>query len=81
MVVAGVAEFRPSGRVQQIGISQIQPAHGDDELFSEAPKAWGSTPVFTPAVQGPGSGVATLFGTRPGDETDAELITALAAIR
>ncbi len=81
VVVAGVAEFRPSGRIQQIGISQIQPAHGDDELFSEAPRAWGSMPVFTPAVQGPGSGVATFFGTWPGDETDDELITALAAIR
>jgi hypothetical protein len=76
-----VAEFRPSGRVQQIGISQIQPAHADDELFSEAPRAWGSMPIFTPAVQAPGSGVATFFGTWPGDETDDELITALAAIR
>jgi hypothetical protein len=50
-------------------------------LSSEAPNAWGSMPVFTPAVQGPGSGFATFFGTWPGDETDAELITALAAIR
>jgi hypothetical protein len=81
VVVAGVAEFRPSGRIQQIAINQIQPAHGADELFSETPRAWGSMPVFTPAAQEPGSGVASFFGTWPGDETDDELITALAAIR
>jgi hypothetical protein len=81
VVVAGVAEFRPSGRIQQIAINQIQPAHGADELFSETPRAWGSMPVFTPAAQEPGSGVSTFFGTWPGEETDDELITALAAIR
>jgi hypothetical protein len=81
VVVAGVAEFRPSGRIQQIAINQIQPAHGADELFSETPRAWGSMPVFTPAAQEPGSGVSIFFGTWPGEETDDELITALAAIR
>lgn len=49
--------------------------------FRETPRAWGSMPVFTPAAQEPGSGVASFFGTWPGDETDDELITALAAIR
>ena len=81
VMVAGMGHYRPSGRVQQIAISQIHLATAEDELFSETPKAWGSTPLFASAIQEPGSGVANFFGTWPGEETDEDLTAALSAIR
>lgn len=81
VMVAGIGHYRPSGRVQQIAISQIHLAAAEDELFSEPPRAWGSTPIFAPAIQEPGSGVANFFGTWPGEESDEDLTAALSAIR
>lgn len=81
VTVAGIGHYRPSGRVQQIAISQIQLAAEEDELFSESPRAWGSSPLFLPGTQEPGSGVANFFGTWPGEESDDDIIAALAAIR
>jgi hypothetical protein len=81
VMVAGTGHYRPSGRVQQIAISQIHLAAAEDELFSEPPRAWGSTPLFVPAIQAPGSGVANFFGTWPGEESDEDLTAALSAIR
>lgn len=81
VMVAGTGHYRPSGRVQQIAISQIHLAAAEDELFSETPRAWGSTPLFTPDSHEPGSGVANFFGTWPGEESDEDLTAALSAIR
>lgn len=81
VMVAGIGHYRPSGRVQQIAISQIHLAAAEDELFSETPRAWGSTPLFAPAIQEPGSGVANFFGIWPGEESDEDLTAALSAIR
>ncbi|MFN9695052.1 MAG: hypothetical protein ACK550_14845 [Synechococcaceae cyanobacterium] len=81
VMVAGIGHYRPSGRVQQIAISQIHLAAAEDELFSETPRAWGSTPLFAPVSQETGSGVANFFGTWPGEESDEDLTAALSAIR
>jgi len=80
-MVAGIGHYRPSGRVQQIAISQIHLAAAEDELFSETPRAWGSTPLFSPVTREPGSSVANFFGTWPGEESDEDLTAALSAIR
>jgi hypothetical protein len=81
VTVAGTGHYRPSGRIQQIVVTQIHQAAMEDELFSETPQAWGSTPLLMPITHEPGSGIANFFGTWPGEETDEDLAAALSTIR
>jgi len=49
---------------------RLRPKTGDDE----------PRPVFEPVPQDATSGVAAIFGTWPGEETDAELLALLEEI-
>jgi hypothetical protein len=79
-VVSGVAKFRPSGSLLRVEAEGIEPA--DERQLS----LWGAMPepIFRQLderalhqPQGPRSGVSTIFGGLPGEETDEEIIEAL----
>ena len=59
----------------------LQRAELQDELFSSTPLPASRQPVFRSEPHDQQSGVASFIGIWPGDETDAELIEALRAIR
>lgn len=80
VVVSGMAQFRPSGKLLAIDVEHLAPARDGDAVFEAAPKAT-TRPVASLLPQDEASGVSAFFGTWPDDETDAELLDALAAIR
>jgi hypothetical protein len=80
VVVSGMAQFRPSGRLLVIDVEHLGPARDGDVVFESAPKAT-ARPVASLLPQDEASGVSAFFGTWPGDETDEELLDALEAIR
>ena len=77
VAIEGRAFSRPSGRVSIVDVDYLGPAreHGD-ELFERVPG-----PLPAPLLQDERSGVAAIFGTWPGDETDEELLAALERVR
>jgi hypothetical protein len=81
VVVSGMAHFRPSGRVSLIVAEHLAAASRGDELFAALPAAKPNRAVMLPLNQDEGSGVTSFFGTWPGEESEHELLGALAAIR
>lgn len=80
VVVSGVAQFRPSGKLLAIDVEYLGAAREGDSLFDAVPRAMPrQLAVLQP--QDELSGVASFFGTWPGDETDEDLLQALQAIR
>jgi len=80
VLVSGRAHFTTSGEVLTIEAEQIIIAKADDL------KVWGQlpTPLHRPfnlddfkVPQSPDSGMNTIYGTWPGDETDEEILSAL----
>lgn len=80
VVVSGMAQFRPSGRLLVIDVEHLGPARDGDVVFESAPKAT-ARPVASLLPQDEALGVSAFFGTWPGEETDEELLDALEAIR
>jgi hypothetical protein len=80
VVVSGMAQFRPSGKLLVIDVEHLGPARDGDVVFESAPKA-AARPVASLLPQDEGTGVSAFFGTWPGDESDEELLNALEAIR
>jgi hypothetical protein len=80
VVVSGMAQFRPSGKLLVIDVEHIEAARDGDALFESVPKAE-VRPVATLLSQDETSGVSGFFGTWPGGESDEELLGALEAIR
>ena len=70
VVVSGVAQFRPSGRLLVIDVESLQPARETDRIFATTPRARAPLSVATWVAQDSSSGVSALFGTWPGDEID-----------
>jgi hypothetical protein len=83
VVVAGLAQYRPSGRLLVIDAEHIGLATPGDALWeqSPAPRPVSSVPVAHLVSLDDSTGVAVLFGTWPGDECDEEFCAALAGIR
>jgi hypothetical protein len=81
ILVTGTAHYRPSGSIQHIAVDCLQRAESRDDLFAHTPLAPSRQPVFYSMPHDQQSGVASFIGTWPGDESDAELIEALQAIR
>jgi hypothetical protein len=79
VVVSGLAQFRPSGRLLVIDVEHLGPARDGDVLFERAPRA-AAKPVASLLPQDEATGVSAFFGTWPGDETDEELLSALEGI-
>jgi hypothetical protein len=80
VVVSGMAQFRPSGKLLVLDVEHLGPARDGDVVFESAPKA-AARPVASLLPQAEGTGVSAFFGTWPGDESDEELLDALEAIR
>jgi hypothetical protein len=80
VVVAGLAQFRPSGKLLVIDVEYLGPARAGDVVFESVPNAT-PKPVAPLLPQDETTGVSAFFGTWPGDETDKELLDALEAIR
>jgi hypothetical protein len=81
VVVSGMAQFRPSGKLLVIDVEHLGPARDGDVVFESAPKATAGRPSASLLPQDETSGVSAFFGTWPGDESDEELLDALEAIR
>jgi len=80
VVVSGVAQFRPSGKLLVIDVEHLGPAREGDAVFESTPKAGGRA-LASLRAQDEATGVSAFFGTWPGDESDEELLGALEAIR
>ncbi len=80
VVVSGMAQFLPSGKLLVIDVEHLGPARDGDVVFESAPKAT-ARPVASLLPQDEASGVSAFFGTWPRDETDEDLLDALEAIR
>ncbi len=81
VVVSGMAQFRPSGKLLVIDVEHLGPARDGDAVFESSPKATATRPAASLLPQDETSGVSAFFGTWPGDESDEELLDALEAIR
>lgn len=83
VVVSGLARFRPSRRIGLLEIEHLAPARHADAIWSASPPIpldAVSPPVVTLLSQDETSGVSAIFGTWPGDESDADLQAALASL-
>jgi hypothetical protein len=80
VVLSGMARYRPTGRVLMIDVEHISVARDADALFETLPVASESLVVAPSVPQDEASGVSTIFGTWPGEETEEELLEALEAI-
>lgn len=81
VVVSGMAQFRPSGKLLIIDVEHLGPARDGDAVFESAPKATVGRPAASVMPQDETSGVSAFFGTWPGEESDEELLDALKAVR
>lgn len=80
VVVSGAVKFRPSGRVLRLEAEQVRTAsERESAVLSQPPRA-ALLPLDERALhvsQGPRSGITTLMGAWPGDETEGQLEEAL----
>lgn len=82
VVIAGMARFRPSGRLLIMDIEHLGPAGAGDVIWEQIPtaRAGGTAPVAALLPQDESSGVNAFFGIWPGDESDEELLQTLEAL-
>ncbi len=80
VVVSGMARFRPSGRLLALDVEAIDLAREADAVFRRAPSARAQRPGILSAARADASTFADVYGTWPGDETDAALLDGLRAI-
>ena len=80
VVVSGIARFSPSGRVLLIDAEYLGEARPTDAVFSRVPDAGVWRQSLLMESQASGYGAASLFGTWPGEESDAELMASLEAL-
>lgn len=79
-VIGGIAYFRPAGSLLRVDVDAVMP--GSDlelALWSESPRplfARPDAPVFF-RLQGAQSGLESIIGAWPGDETDDEIFALL----
>lgn len=81
VVVSGLAQYRPSGRLLRVLVESIALAGPADSMFEVMPRARATLPVAVTEAQDEASGVSAFFGTWPGDESDDELLEALRRLR
>jgi hypothetical protein len=81
VTVLGKAIYRPSGSVLRLDVEQVLETTVGRGQFSQVPLSIERKPRVERRVQTSKIGVAAMFGTWPGDETDEELLAALAELR
>jgi hypothetical protein len=79
--VFGKAVYRPSGSLLRIDAQELVDSAEGKSAFGSIPAALSSKPRPDKRLQNTKAGVGAFFGTWPGDETDEELLAALAEIR
>jgi hypothetical protein len=82
-LVSGTVKFRPSGSVLRVEADNIEPASAEDiAVFSSAPRPFldNLDPHARRLPPGTGSGLAAVIGQWPGDETDEQVLAALAEL-
>jgi hypothetical protein len=78
ITIFGKAVYRPSGTLLRIDAQEILDTVEGRSAFSVVPPALTHRPKLDRKVQTAKNGVAAFFGSWPGDETDDELLAALA---
>jgi hypothetical protein len=81
ITVLGKAIYRPSGSLLRLDASEILESTEGREAFSAVPSPFSSPLRSERKYQTAKSGISAFFGIWPGEETDDELIAALAEIR
>jgi hypothetical protein len=81
VTVLGKAVYRPSGTLLRLDASEILPTSAGKSAFSEIPLPFTSPRRLERKLQSHKSGVSAFFGIWPGEETDDELMEALAELR
>jgi hypothetical protein len=81
VTILGKAVYRPSGSVLRLDVEMILDTTDGREHFSTVPLPFNRRTAPDRKAQSPRSGVSAIFGTWPGEETDEELIEALAELR
>ena len=81
ITVLGRAVYRPSGSLLRIDAQEILDTTEGKRAFSLVPKALGKEIRLERKAQTAATGVAALFGTWPGEETDRDLLAALRELR
>jgi hypothetical protein len=83
VLVHGRAIYRPSGRLLRLDAEALEDGNGAPDLWSRVPEPMLSRVVLEPQAGGPAAkkGVTAFFGTWPGDESEEELLEALAELR
>jgi hypothetical protein len=81
VTILGKAVYRPSGSLLRLDASEILATSAGRSAFSEIPLPFASPRRVERKLQSQKSGVSAFFGIWPGEETDAELMDALAGIR
>jgi hypothetical protein len=77
----GKAIYRPSGSLLRLDAQEILDSVEGRSAFSSVPPAFTHRQKQDRRFQTAKNGVAALFGSWPGDETDEELLAALAELR
>jgi len=81
ITVLGKAVYRPSGNLLRVDASEILSTVEGRRAFSKVPPALSSPRRPERRVQTPRTGVASFFGTWPGEENDRDLLRALEEVR
>lgn len=81
VTVLGKAIYRPSGTVLRLDVEAILNTTVGRDQFSSVPPSTERKQIVERPLQTMRNGVASIFGTWPGDETDQELLEALAEMR
>jgi hypothetical protein len=81
ITVLGKAIYRPSGTLLRLDASEILPTADGRRAFSKIPPSQTQPRRPERRLQTPKAGVASLFGTWPGEETDRDLLKALEEVR
>lgn len=81
VTILGRAIYRPSGSLLRLDATEILDTTAGRSAFSEIPLPFTAPRRIERKLQSPKSGVSAFFGIWPGEETDAELMEALAELR
>jgi hypothetical protein len=81
ITVLGRAIYRPSGTLLRIDASEILPIADGRHAFSNVPPPLHQSRKSERRLQSARGGVASFFGSWPGEETDRELLQALEEVR
>lgn len=81
VTVLGKAVYRPSGTVLRVDVEAILNTTVGRDQFSYVPLSFEHRLKPEPRLQTKRTGIAALFGTWPGEETDSELLARLSELR